>query len=379
MAISIASDPVSRSLADAADELVERQLLVLQAHPRYEQLRELDLRSSARRNVERTLAAMNPGYDCAETDDVTSTVLHVIPDLDPQDVVNAYRAAMGVIRDAYIEFAGRAHLPAERTVAGLRRIWDLTDSYSELIAAAHGRITIDGRPGHRERARYLRHALEGELSDSELELGAAQLGLAPDTPLRVIRIHVDGLVTQRLMRQLEDCVLGSLGEPLVTRVDGDLAGLVAVLPHDLGEDGCTAALSEPVLLRNLHAGYLRASQILTTAQRFGLTGVVDAADLGLRPAILAVPATSEALYARYVQQVRASTPMAAELLHTVDTFLKCQRRFQRTADVLNMHVNSLRHRLERYRELTGADLADTETITEVWWSLEYGRALGALA
>lgn len=378
MAISTDIDPVSRSLAAAADELVERQLLVLQAHPRYEQLRELDLRSSARRNVERTIATMNPGYQCEGSDDVTSTVLHVIPDLDPQDVVSAYRAAMGVIRDAYIEYAKRARLPAERTVAGLRQIWDLTDSYSELLAAAHGRITMDGRPGHRERARYLRHALEGELADSDLELGAAQLGIAPDAPIRVIRVHVDGLVTQRLMRQIEDCVLGALGEPLVTRVDGDLAGLVAVLPHSLGDSGYTAALSEPVLLNKLHDGYLRASQVLATAQRFGFTGVVGAADLGLRPAILAVPATSEALYARYVQQVQDSTPMAADLLHTVDTFLKCQRRFQRTAEVLNMHVNSLRHRLERYRELTGADLAETETVTEVWWSLEYGRALGHL-
>jgi DNA-binding PucR family transcriptional regulator len=42
-----------------------------------------------------------------------------------------------------------------------------------------------------------------------------------------------------------------------------------------------------------------------------------------------------------------------------------------------MHVNSLRHRLERYREITGADLADTETVAEVWWALQYGHALEA--
>jgi DNA-binding PucR family transcriptional regulator len=40
-----------------------------------------------------------------------------------------------------------------------------------------------------------------------------------------------------------------------------------------------------------------------------------------------------------------------------------------------MHVNSLRHRLERYREISGADLADTETVAEVWWALQYRRAL----
>lgn len=378
MPISLDIDPVSRSLEGAGEELVERQLLVLRAHPRYDQLRELDLRGSARRNVERAIATLNPRYEAPSSDDITTTVLHVIPDLDPQDVVSAYRAAMGVIRDAYIEFADRAFLPAEVTIAGLRQIWDLTDSYSELLAAAHGRLTLDGRLGRRERARYLRHALEGELTESDLELGAVQLGIPADTSIRVVRFHVDGLVPQRLMRQIEGCVLGSPGAPLVTRVDGDLCGLVSARLHDLGDD-FIAAVSEPVQLANLHDGYLRASQVLATAKRFGFSGVVAAADLGLRSAILAVPATSEALYAKYIQQVQANTPMASDLLHTVDTFLRCQRRFQRTADMLNMHVNSLRHRLERYRELTGADLADTETVTEVWWALEYSRALGLLA
>lgn len=39
--------------------------------------------------------------------------------------------------------------------------------------------------------------------------------------------------------------------------------------------------------------------------------------------------------------------------------------------VVSMHQNTLRYRLEQFASLTGADLAETETIIEVWWALEF--------
>jgi PucR C-terminal helix-turn-helix domain len=377
---------VGRSLAATADALVDRQLAVLATHSSYAELRELDLRSSALRNVQRTIATVSGGTPEGAEDlgheefaEMVSTVLHVVPGLGAQDVVSAYRAAMGVIRDAFIEEADRVGLAPESVVSGLRRIWQLTDDYSELLAAAHCRVIVDGRLGGRDRARYLRHALEGELSGRDLELGLAQLGLAPEQPVRVLRVHVEGPIPQRLIRDLESKLIGWPGEPLMTRIDGDLAGLVAVLPTSIDAEAYVAAVSEPVLPEAVHEGHLVAVQVLGTAVRFGINGVVAAADLGLRAAMLAVPTTSEALLDAYVRSVQVSTPMATDLLHTVETFLGCQRRFQRTAEELNMHVNSLRHRLERYREITGADLAETETVAEVWWALQYARAVQVLA
>jgi putative transposase len=316
--------------------------------------------------------------DGPEYDQVVSTVLHVVPDLGPEEVVSAYRVAMSVIRDAFIEEAGRSGLPAAAAATGLRLIWELTDRYSDLLASAHGPAMLCDRPNRRTRARYLKLALSGELTTAHLELGAAQLGLAPDLPVRVFRVRVAGQPTQptqRLLRHLEAQALGWPAEPLLTAIDCDLAGLSHDQRQPVAEDDSLIAVSEPVVLSEIHQGYVRASHILDTAYRFGLRGVITSSDLGLRSAILAVPATSQELTARYVRSVETSTPMAADLLHTVEMFLRCKRRFQQTAQVLNMHVNSLRHRLERYREITGADLADTETVAEVWWALQYWHAL----
>jgi hypothetical protein len=376
-ATDVAMAEVGRALEASTEALISRQLEALKSHPLYPKLRELDLRHSALRNVRRTVVSMGCGdlLDGPEYDHVLSTVLHVVPDLGPEEVVSAYRVAMSVIRDAFIEEASRSDLSAAVAATGLRMIWDLTDRYSALIASAHGPMMPCDRADRRTRARYLKLAFCGELRETDLELGAAQLSLPPDLPVRVFRVRVAGQLTQQLMRYVEAQALGWPAEPLVTAIDNDLAGLSQDRCRPMAQEDSLIAVSEPVMLSEIHEGYVRASHILDTAHRFGLHGVITSSDLGLRSAILAMPATSQELMAKYVRSVEASTPMAADLLHTVETFLQCKRRFQYTAQVLNMHVNSLRHRLERYREITGADLADTETVAEVWWALQYGHAL----
>jgi putative transposase len=369
---------VARSLNASIEALIERQLDALKAHPHYAELRELDLRHSARRNVSRTLLCIcGDALERPEHDEVASTVMHVVPDLGPEAVVSAYRLAMGAIRDAYIDEVTRFDLPAAVAASGLRKIWELTDHYGELLAAAHGHAAPYGQPHRRTRALYLKRGFCGDLKTSDLELASAQLGLSPDVAVRVFRIRVGGQHTQRLLRHAEAQALGWPSAPLVTRIDHDFAGLSQDRCQPLSGENHLIAVSEPVTLSEIHQGYVQASHILDTARRFGLHGVISSADLGLRSAILAMPATSQELMAKYVSAVEASTPMAADLLHTVETFLHCQRRFQHTAQILNMHVNSLRHRLERYREISGADLADTETVAEVWWALQYRRALEA--
>jgi len=82
------------------------------------------------------------------------------------------------------------------------------------------------------------------------------------------------------------------GEPLLTPIDSDLAGLSHDRRLPTAEEDDLIAVSEPVTLADIHEGYIQASHILDTAYRFGLRGVITSSDLGLRSVILAVPATS---------------------------------------------------------------------------------------
>ena len=50
-------------------------------------------------------------------------------------------------------------------------------------------------------------------------------------------------------------------------------------------------------------------------------------------------------------------------------------RIDETARALHVHPNTLRHRLRRYEEATGASLRRPADLIELWWALER-RQLG---
>ena len=66
---------------------------------------------------------------------------------------------------------------------------------------------------------------------------------------------------------------------------------------------------------------------------------------------------------------RQDTEQRAELEHTLRTFLAHGGRFNETAEVLHVHVNTLRNRLARIEELSGRDLGATEDRVDLFLAL----------
>jgi purine catabolism regulator len=59
----------------------------------------------------------------------------------------------------------------------------------------------------------------------------------------------------------------------------------------------------------------------------------------------------------------------SKLIDTLDRFLSSGCRWQRTAEELHVHVNTLRHRLGRIEQLTGRDLGSMEDRVDLWIAL----------
>ncbi len=59
----------------------------------------------------------------------------------------------------------------------------------------------------------------------------------------------------------------------------------------------------------------------------------------------------------------------SRLVETLDRFLSSGCRWQRTAAELHVHVNTLRHRLDRVEQLTGRDLGSMEDRVDLWIAL----------
>ena len=118
-----------------------------------------------------------------------------------------------------------------------------------------------------------------------------------------------------------------------------------------------------------------ASRALDTAGIFGLDGVVSIDDVSLRAAVVAEDHLGERLVRRYLDPLAELGDFGAALERTVREYLAHGMRIDESARALIIHPNTLRHRLERFQQLTGADLRRTEDVVEVWWALERRRAV----
>lgn len=366
---------VAARLTARTDDLVEQQLAVLRTHRAYEAVPEDDLRRSCRRNVARVVATLGRRDRLAqvEEDERESGQRRALQGVPSEAVVEAYRAVLALLRDAFIEEATADGADPAAVLAGTTRLWDLTDRYSGVLVSARQQVEIDAaRRDERHRMAVLQRLLVGGVDPAELVEGGAVHGVLPGRRYWVFRAREASGPgdLQRLSRHLEQ---GSNDRRrlLVAPVDDDVAGIAAARPVPL--DDAVIAVAGPVDLSAVPAAFAEASRVLTVAVRYRRTGVVDSSSLSVRLAVEQQTELGELLHRRYLSGLTERGPASAELLGTLATWLREQRSVAATARALSVHENTVRYRLARYAELVHADLADTDVLVEVWWALEYAR------
>jgi putative transposase len=363
---------VADRLAERTDELVASQLRILAGHAAYARVPADDLRRSCERNVARVVATLGrrdllPGI---EEDERASGQRRALQGVPSDAVVEAYRAVLAVLRDAFIDEATRDGADPRAVLAGTTRLWDLTDRYSNVLVSARQQVEIDtARRDERHRMAFLQRLLSGGVDPAELVAGGAVHGVLTDRRYWVFRGRgiAPDVDPQRLSRHLEGPEKGGR-RPLVAPVDDDVAGLGVARPEKL--DGAVVAVAGPVDLASVPRAFAEATRVLTVALRYGRGGVVDSSSLSVRVAVEQQGELGELLHRRYVTAV-AERSRNEHVLETVGTWLRERRSVAATAAVLSVHENTVRYRLARFGELTGADLADTDVLVEVWWALEY--------
>jgi purine catabolism regulator len=60
----------------------------------------------------------------------------------------------------------------------------------------------------------------------------------------------------------------------------------------------------------------------------------------------------------------------ADLVHSLEQFLRANRSWQRAAEPLFVHKQTLVYRMKRVEELTGRRLDDTGDVAELWLALQ---------
>ncbi len=277
------------------------------------------------------------------------------------------RDALEMVQDV----AAIAGLDATATVDLAVDLWDWIDAVSVAVTDAHHRVElVHARQDQQQRASFVHGLIRGTHAASQIGERAAAFGLEASASHLIVRARP---TAEHGANEIERLLLPSVwSSGLAALVEDDV---VAVLPQaPAGELPVAAGVGPAVSLTALPRSFRDATRALATALAFGRTGCRSLDDDVLRAAVLAEDELSELLFARYVSPVRALGAFGDELLHSVRTFLEHEQNVEEAAGELFVHPNTLRHRLARFEETTGATLRNCEQLTEIWWALTREQA-----
>ncbi len=260
---------------------------------------------------------------------------------DPDAVLEIVSAVSEVSDTALLALGGAGHGSTEPAEIG----WD-----AELCV---------------ELARTL---LLGGKTAADLRSKAAVFGIDTDRDYVAFRARpCSGHGPNELAQELGKAEFHQFSDGLAANVDGDLVGFLAAPPTEV----CTGVVGvgPPTRADGLADSFQLATRALDTAHAFGLSGVQSFHALGLLPAILADADVGESVQRRYLQPV-IDIESLPEMLGTIRTYFACGMHVDRAAKEMFLHPNTLRNRISRFEELTGANLRDPTVAIEVWWALQ---------
>ena len=338
-----------------------------------------DLREVVRGDLRRALEAVSTRR--LPSDDEIAASAAGVAELARQGftietVLHARRVSIRRARELLREAAVSRGLDADSQVEFVHRIWEWADAIQVSDAEAHRTATIElNGGGDEERRRFVRALLQGTLSPSDVTGRATAYGLLPGAAYMAFKARAAaGAETRALDRAITATGGDDSLRPLVANVGGDLVGVIARPPRISGPG--IVALGFPADVSGLEASFELAGRTLETAMAFGYSGVVTIDDLSLRPAIIAEEEIGKRLMSRYLEPLHELGDFGATLEATVREYLEHGMRIDESAKALYVHPNTLRHRLDRFQQLTGADLRRTEDVLELWWALERRRLEG---
>lgn len=341
--------------------------------PAFRRLPSAGLEATVRGSVSRALAALRDvreptaaelesaaavGRERAEQGFAVEAVLH------------AYRITVGAVWSRFGEVAREHGADVPSVLAFSETLWRWADAVMDVVAAAHREVELEqAREEQQRRDGFVVALLTGGADARHLSTEAAAFGIDPDADYVCFRARPIGGNGDGVPRRLAQRLAGPDG--LVTALDHDAIGLAAQPPEPL--DGLTVGIGPPARPVAISGAFTIASRALQTALAFGQQGVFALGDLSVRPAILVDDALGDAFVARYLDPLEGLGRVGAELAETLRAWFDAGMRTEDTARALHVHPNTLRHRMRRFEEATGADMRRADTLVELWWALERRR------
>jgi hypothetical protein len=283
-----------------------------------------------------------------------------------QEVLLAWRIGVQVVIDRATEIGPQLEISPDEMLRFVRALIAASDRAMAIIASAHRGAELElAAREHERRAAVVHEALLGKLSPVVVRAHAESCGIDPACDY--VAIRAEGSAEERAQRErrlgFQSAVTPRQG--LGAIIDDDLAGFLLRPPS--GQIPFAVGVGPPRPVERLQESFELASRALNTMRAFGLVGAMELDALGLLPAIVSDRAVGDALVRRYLEPLASSQ---AEIAASLRVLFECDMHIEQAAEQLFVHPNTLRYRVGRFEEITGANLRNAKSALEVWWALQ---------
>jgi hypothetical protein len=283
-----------------------------------------------------------------------------------QEVLLPWRIGVQVVIDRATEIGPQLEISPDEMLRFVRALIAASDRAMAIIASAHRGAELElAAREHERRAAVVHEALLGKLSPVVVRAHAESCGIDPACDY--VAIRAEGSPEERAQRErrlgFQSAVTPRQG--LGAIIDDDLAGFLLRPPS--GQIPFAVGVGPPRPVERLQESFELASRALNTMRAFGLVGAMELDALGLLPAIVSDRAVGDALVRRYLEPLASSQ---AEIAASLRVLFECDMHIEQAAEQLFVHPNTLRYRVGRFEEITGANLRNAKSALEVWWALQ---------
>ncbi|WP_320671170.1 PucR family transcriptional regulator [Patulibacter defluvii] len=329
--------------------------------PEYERIDEREIAAGIAADLARGMAAMVEGRPL--TDDERAA-MGTIGDtrarqrVPMEAMLRVYRFTIDEIFSLLWEESRDGRLDHGQVLGLMRDVWRYADPMMDVAVSSYRHRELRQTVADSQRRTALVHSVL--LTPGGTSSAAALASwVTPGGRFVALRArHPDGDARELL---LDLQVPGALEDAAVAPYEDDIVGFAAARPTIVPAPGVVIGVGPAVALGDLPRSFAIASRVVKTAAAFGRSGVLALADLPLEALALADADVAGELLARYVAPLAG----AGEVLDTVRAYLAHDLAVEPTARALFVHANTVRNRLHRYEQATGASLRSPAALTGI--------------
>ncbi|MFH0412816.1 PucR family transcriptional regulator [Corynebacterium sp. L4756] len=287
-------------------------------------------------------------------------------------VILAFRMSFSKIHELFIDLALK-RLEKEDLIRGSTVLSGVSDAFTIRSVSTFNNLQIQSAVADASRrAAALRTLLSGKslnieekkiLSINSSEHYAAMRAIVPD-----------GLNPETVRANLEKTGSKPGAKAIVVIEDQQrCVGLVAVKPQPQGET--VIGIGPFLSIVESPISNLIATQSARLALRLGRTGLQGITELNWRLVATQDEFVDALFRQRFLEPIESKSEFSEELIDTIRAWMLNGRVVSRTAEVMHVHQNSVRYRLNRFSELTGFDPDNIDDLIGLAWVLEIPKPL----